>query len=154
MKKIVNSGAAMLLCVATSVMSADMPSSFIGDWRVAGVAVSDNGVQALVDDDPSLMGKRLSFRSPRLTWDQPRVTNDICEGPSFTRLPTKPSAELKPQLRKLGMRQPVAYVLRCGSGKWGPESDMTVYLGAAGAIIMPWYDGGVLKLVQVNDPRD
>ncbi|GAB5339644.1 hypothetical protein GIW50_08550 [Pseudomonas syringae] len=154
MKKTFNSGVALLLSVATSVMAADAPSNFIGNWRVAGVAVSANGVQALGDNDPSLMGKRLTFTPQRLAWDQPTATNDACAEPTLDRLQAMPPAELQPQLRQLGMRHPVAYMLRCGSGTWGPGDQMTVYLGAAGAVAMPWYDGGVLKLVKLPPPKD
>lgn len=148
MMKSLGIGAAVLCAATTPVLAQSGPMGFTGHWRVAGVAVSDTGVQALSDNDPSLMGKRLTFTLQRLAWDRPTSTNDSCVGPIFTRLSRMPSADLQPELRKLGMREPVAYRLRCGSGSWGPGNGMVVYQGAAGAIAMPWYDGGVLKLVR------
>lgn len=148
MKKIMSSGMALLIGIATPAMAANVSSSFQGHWRVAAVAVSEAGVQAMGDNDPSLMGKRLTFSPQRLAWDQPTITNDVCVGPTFTRLPIMPPADLRAQLHKLGMRKPVAYAVRCRSGNWGPDGRTTVFLGAAGAVAMPWYDGGLLKLVR------
>ncbi|WP_237481391.1 hypothetical protein [Lichenibacterium dinghuense] len=139
---------AMLFAVAVPAIGADGSTAFTGHWQVAGVAVPDAGIQALTNNDPSLMGKRLTFTPQRLNWDQPTSTNDVCMGPTFTRLSTRPPVDLLPQLRKLGMRQPVAYTLRCRSGSWGPGDQTNVYLGAAGSIAMPWYDNGVLRLIR------
>lgn len=123
-------------------------NAFAGTWRVAGVAVPDAGVQALSDNDPSLMGKRLTFTPARLAWNQPPATGDVCTGPKFERTGTPPPPALRPQLRKLGMRAPVGYALHCRSGSWGPETVPLLYVGEAGAVAMPWYDGGMLKLVR------
>ncbi|TXC72754.1 hypothetical protein FSB78_04655 [Sphingomonas ginsenosidivorax] len=123
-------------------------AAFAGHWRVAGVAVSDTGVQALADNDPSLMGKRLTFSQARLAWDQPPATRDACVSPSFRRLATPAPAGLRPQLRKLGLPRPTAFAIRCRSGSWGPGDRPVVYRGAGGVLAMPWYDGGVLKLVR------
>ncbi|MGW5959072.1 hypothetical protein [Methylorubrum thiocyanatum] len=143
-----------LLPVAAAMVSGMVPamagnpiSDFTSHWRVARVAVPDNGVQALVDDDPSLMGKRLTFTSTRLAWDRTPSTGDVCTGPSFEPLERVPP-DVQPELRKLGMRRPVAYAVRCQSGTWGPGRDHVIYRGAAGALAIPWYDGAVLMLVR------
>ncbi|MFC6792163.1 hypothetical protein ACFQE0_22835 [Methylobacterium komagatae] len=128
-------------------MAGDPISAFTGHWRVAKVAVPDIGVQALADNDPSLMGKRLTFTSTRLAWDRTPSTGDVCEAPDFQPLERLPP-DVQPELRKLGMRQPVAYAVHCQSGMWGPGRDPVIYRGAAGALALPWYDNAVMMLVR------
>lgn len=140
----------MLVVMTTGMLSAmagEPISAFTGHWRVARVAVSDVGVQALGNDDPSLMGKRLTFTPARLAWDSTPSTSDVCTGPSFQPLDQSPP-DVLPELRKLGMRQPVAYAVHCQTGAWGPGRDPIIYRGAAGALALPWYDGVVLMLVR------
>ncbi len=128
-------------------MAGEPVSAFTGYWRVARVAVPDAGVQALADDDPSLMGKRLTFTSMRLAWDRAPMTGDVCTGPSFEPLERLPP-DLQPGFRKLGMRRPVAYAVHCQSGTWGPGRDPIIYRGAAGALALPWYDNAMMMLVR------
>jgi hypothetical protein len=123
-------------------------SAFAGHWRVAGVAVSDYGVQALADNDPSLMGKRLTVSPAGLAWKRTPSTKDFCANPRFTRIRTAAPAELRPQLRKLGLPRPTAFAIHCASGSWGPDTRPVLYRGADDALAMPWYDGGVLKLTR------
>lgn len=123
-------------------------AAFAGHWRVAGVAVADDGVQALTDNDPSLVGKRLTFSPDRLAWDQPPATRDTCLRPTFRRLATSAPRALGPQLRKLGLPRPTPFAIRCQSGSWGPGATPVVFRGAGGTLALPWYDGGVLKLVR------
>ena len=144
---------AMLVVMAagtSSAMDGDSMSAFTGHWRVASVAVPEVGVQALGDDDPSLMGKRLTFTSARLAWDRTPSTGDVCTVPDFQPLERLP-ADVQPELRKLGMRQPVGYVVHCRTGTWGPGRNPVIYRGAAGALALPWYDGAMMMLVR--DPR-
>ncbi|MFK5595891.1 hypothetical protein ACFZ8E_02625 [Methylobacterium sp. HMF5984] len=141
---------ATLIAMAAAMppaMADESMSAITGHWHVAKVAVPDSGVQALVDNDPSLMGKRLTFTSAQLVWNQMPSTGDVCTSPSFEQL-DQLSQDVRPELRKLGMRQPVAYTLHCRSGGWGPSREPTIYQGAAGALALPWYDGTMLMLVR------
>lgn len=122
--------------------------AFAGHWQVTGVAVSDDGVQALSDNDPSLMGKKLAFSRLRLAWDQQTVTHDSCLNPRITRLATSAPAVLRSQLRKLGLPRPTSFSIRCLSGSWGPGGSAMIFRGAGGVLAMPWYDGGLLKLTR------
>lgn len=126
----------------------DETIAFTGQWRVTGVAVSDNGVQALDENDPSLMGKQLTITRARLVWDQPTATRDSCLNPRFVRLRTPAPMALRPQLRKLGLPRPTSFSIRCGSGSWGPGGNALVFRGAGGVLAMPWYDGGLLRLAR------
>lgn len=132
---------------ATAQSGADV-TAFAGHWQVAGVAVDDEGVQALSDNDPSLMGKRLTFSRTRLAWDQPQATHDACSNPQFVRVDKPAPAELRVQLRKLGMPRPTTFAIKCRSGSWGPGDNPVVFRGAGGVLALPWYDGGMLKLVR------
>ena len=144
--------AAVILATAGScipVVAAPGPlHGLAGHWRVIGVAVSNSGAQALADNDPSLMGRGLSFTPAGLGWDQPTPTKDSCLSPRFERLDRVPPVELEPQLRKLGMPRPTFYAVRCRAGSWGPDTNATLFLGRGGVIAMPWYDGGLLKLTR------
>ena len=132
---------------ATAQSGADV-TRFAGHWQVAGVAVDDEGVQALSDNDPSLMGKRLTFSRTRLAWDQPQATHDACSNPQFVRVNKPAPAELRVQLRKLGMPRPTTFAIKCRSGSWGPGDNPVVFRGAGGVLALTWYDGGMLKLVR------
>ncbi len=126
-------------------------SALYGSWHVAGVAVSDSGVQALGDDDPSFMGRRLSFSHDQLAWKASTdSTEDVCKGPVFHELPAMTGAELEPQLHKLGIEKAVRYSVECKSGSWGPFDKETpaFFLAQDGALALSWYDGGLLKLVR------
>lgn len=139
--------AASLATVAVA-QPMDATTAFAGHWRVKGVAVSDNGVQALSDNDPSLMGRGLTFSRARLAWDRPSTTHDNCLNPRFTRLRTPAPAALRSQLHKLGLPRPTPFLIRCQSGSWGPGDSAMIFRGAGGALAMPWYDGGLLKLAR------
>lgn len=140
------------LAASCAAVSTAQPTNgkmaFAGHWRVTGVAVSDDGVQALSDNDPSIMSKKLTFSSARLAWDQPTVTHDSCLNPRFTRLGTPAPAKLRTQLRKLGLPRPTSFSIRCQSGSWGPGDSAMIFRGAGGVLALPWYDGGLLKLAR------
>lgn len=126
-------------------------SALYGSWHVAGVAVSDSGVQALGDDDPSFMGRRLNFNHDQLAWKASTdSTEDVCKGPVFHKLPAMTGAELEPQLHKLGIEKAVRYSVECTSGSWGPFDKETpaFFLAQDGSLALSWYDGGLLKLVR------
>ncbi|RMV69762.1 hypothetical protein ALP06_04765 [Pseudomonas coronafaciens pv. atropurpurea] len=126
-------------------------NALYGSWHVAGVAVSDSGVQALETDDPSLMGRRLSFSHDQLAWKAPTdSTEDVCRGPVFHKLPAMSGAELEPQLHKLGIEKAVLYGVECKSGSWGPFDKETpvFFMAQDGSLALSWYDGGMLKLVR------
>ncbi|KPW15617.1 hypothetical protein ACKUFS_02770 [Pseudomonas cannabina] len=141
-------------CAATmNTQKHDQPgeSAFYGNWRVAGVAVSDSGVQALEDNDPGFVGRRLSFNHDQLAWKtSASSTDDVCKGPVFHKLPAMTEAELEPQLHKLGMRKAERYGVECKSGRWGPfdKETPTFFLAKDGSLALSWYDGGLLKLVR------
>lgn len=126
-------------------------SAFYGHWRVTGVAVSDSGIQALVDNDPSLMSRGLSFTHESLAWDaSANAAEDTCTGPVFKKLAALPGAEQQPQLHKLGIRKAVPYDVHCQSGSWGPVDGESpaFFLAPDGSLALLWYDGGMLKLVK------
>lgn len=126
----------------------DQMKAFAGHWRVTGVAVSDDGVQALSANDPSLIGKGLTVSNARLAWDRPTATHDSCLNPRFTRLGTSAPAALRSQLRELGLPRPTSFSIRCQSGSWGPGDSAMIFRGSGGVLAMPWYDGGLLKLAR------
>ncbi|MBA1189347.1 hypothetical protein G7Z99_09855 [Pseudomonas entomophila] len=130
--------------------AAQLISTFQGDWKVTGVAVSDTGVQALQDDDPTLMGKQASFTPEALTWVPADSAEDACKQPTFRKLTVAPDADVQARLDKLGLSRATPYSVRCGSGNWGPmgEEDPAFFVGADGALGLPWYDGGLLKLTR------
>ncbi|WP_407316034.1 hypothetical protein [Pseudomonas sp. nanlin1] len=125
-------------------------SPFYGRWQVAGVAVSNSGIQALTDNDPSLMGQRLSVSEALLAWEQPVVTGDTCSKPRFIQTAALPSLEQQERLAKLGMQPAIAYAVACQSGDWGPEGQgsPTFFLTSRGELGLSWYDGGMLKLTR------
>ncbi|MCJ2139025.1 hypothetical protein [Methylobacterium sp. E-066] len=146
--RLLPSAAAVVLGMGiVPAIAGDPISAFTGHWRVARVAVSDIGVQALGNDDPSLLGKRLTLTSTRLARNRTPSTGDVSEGPDFQPLERLPP-DVQPELRKLGMRQPVAYAVHCQTGTWGPGRDTVIYRGTAGALDLPWYDGAVMMLVR------
>lgn len=126
-------------------------SFFYGKWRVAGVAVSDEGVQALEDNDPGLMGRRVDFTHDLLAWNSSlNTTEDTCRGPVLKPLPTASTDEEQSQLQKLGIHNSMPYGVHCNSGNWGliDELSPTFFLAPDGSLALFWYDGGMLKLVR------
>lgn len=122
-----------------------------GSWHVAGVAVSDSGVQALETDDPTLMGKPLNFNHDQLAWKaSASSTEDVCSRPVFHKLAATTEAESMLQLRKLGMEKAIPYGVECKSGSWGPldETSPTFFIAPDGSLALSWYDGGMLKLLR------
>ncbi|MDO7904667.1 hypothetical protein ACE1YR_22165 [Pseudomonas sp. K1(2024)] len=126
--------------------------SFDGHWSVAGVAVSDDGVQALVDNDPSLMNRTLTFSPELLKWDAQDGPDDACKDPSINALSSTPAANKLALLDKLGMSDTTAYSVRCETGSWGPVkgAGQIFYTTAAGDVALVWYDGALLKLKPVR----
>ncbi|MBJ9978395.1 hypothetical protein IAE35_23680 [Pseudomonas sp. S75] len=122
--------------------------SFDGRWTVAGVAVSDDGVQALVDDDPSLMNKTLTFSPESLKWDSEGGNSDTCSQPVINALTANPNEENSALLEKLGMHDTTSYSVHCETGSWGPVmgANPTFYTTQSGDLALVWYDGGLLKL--------
>ncbi|AMA46168.1 hypothetical protein ACI2KE_10805 [Pseudomonas monteilii] len=130
--------------------AAQLISTFQGDWKVTKVAVSDSGVQALQDDDPSLMGKHASFTPDALTWVPADSAEDACKQPTFRKLTVAPDQDIQGRLDKLGLSRATPYSVRCASGSWGPmgEEDPAFFVGADGSLGLAWYDGGLLKLTR------
>ncbi|RMT27411.1 hypothetical protein ALP50_05240 [Pseudomonas syringae pv. spinaceae] len=123
-------------------------SALYGSWHVTGVAISGSGVQALADDDPSFMGRHLSFNHDQLAWKASTdLTEDVCKAPIFHKLPAMSGTEPEPQLRKLGIEKAVRYSVECKSGSWGPFDKETpvFFLAKNGSLALSWYDGGLLK---------
>ncbi|WP_342650471.1 hypothetical protein [Pseudomonas sp. REB1044] len=126
--------------------------SFDGRWSVAGVAVSDDGVQALVDNDPSLMNETLTFSAKLLKWDAPQGSGDTCSQPVINTISTAPDEDARALLDKLGLHDTTAYSVHCETGHWGPVqgASPTFYSNAAGDLALVWYDGALLKLNPVR----
>lgn len=130
--------------------AAQLISTFQGDWKVTSVAVSDTGVQALQDNDPTFMGKHASFTPDALAWVPADSAEDACKQPTFRKLTVAPDADVQGRLDKLGLSRATPYSVRCGSGSWGPmgEEDPAFFVGADGTLGLVWYDGGLLKLTR------
>jgi hypothetical protein len=125
-----------------------------GHWQIVGVAVSDTGVQALASDDPSYMGRRLTFTAARLSWDTPKqgATEAPCDRPSITPTPRDNDPDARATVRKIGGPASRAFAVACAAGSWGPAQAPSPTLLAMpdGTVGMWWYDGGLLKLRRVR----
>lgn len=128
--------------LATSAFAADFDySKLLGSWTVDGVAVPDQGVQALVDNDPQYMGAVVEFAPDKIDWTKGTETRPI--DPSIDNCDTTPT--LKPWAPDPDAvdETPIenGFIVTCGDDEWGtivPVDDTTVHLY--------WYDNGVLTL--------
>ncbi|PRH89633.1 hypothetical protein C5L14_03475 [Labrys okinawensis] len=118
-------------------------SSLIGRWKVQGVKVAGNGVQALVNNDPQYMGAVVEFDAGKIIWVQGTKAKPID--------PNTDNCNAAPKLTPADRNDPDAgykvkggYNILCGSQGWGP-----------GAVVLPvqpdvvslyWYDNGILSL--------
>lgn len=151
--------AAVAPCAPVQAQRATSPAaptarSFHGHWQVAGVAVSDVGVQALAKDDPSYMGRRLTFTPDRLSWDRPRpISTEVpCTTPRIMPAANASDAESRAIIRRLGAGATRSYSVACGTGSWGPVAPPAGAMLAFrdGTVGLWWYDGGLLTLRRIG----
>ncbi|WP_417582748.1 hypothetical protein [Pelagibacterium sp.] len=115
-------------------------SSLIGAWTVEGVAVPDDGVQALIEDDPQYMGDVIEFGPDMIEWTAGTDTRPI--DPSIDNCPSGPS--LAPHA-EMPDETPIenGFDIMCDNEEWGtivPVDDQGIQLH--------WYDNGVLTLTR------
>ena len=128
--------------LALPALAADFTySSLAGSWQVDAVAVPDEGVQALVDDDPQYMGAVVQFGANDITWAEGTEARPI--DPAIDNCATAPS--LTPWMADPDDpdQQPIkgGFNVMCGDDVWGtlvPVDDQTVELH--------YLDNGVLTL--------
>jgi hypothetical protein len=107
--------------------------SAVGTWTVTGVRNDPSmTITALVDDDPSYMGAKLSVASSGITWmtgaTNGEGTYDDCAAPRFA-----PSGG--------------AIAVVCAGAPWGPPDAVLKPLGHD-RLELTWYDGGILALTR------
>jgi hypothetical protein len=133
-----------------------------GKWKVVGVAPGD-GVQAMVKDDPTYMGRMIDISADRLAWAEPEAAGgatvgDRCDVPVTQRLTGAAAktydAEFAAQLKALGVTPGDPHGIECDTGNWGPEAagGATLYAQGRDVLALSWYDGIVLKLAR-ETPR-
>ncbi|HTN63557.1 MAG TPA: hypothetical protein VL147_18715 [Devosia sp.] len=133
-----------LASLAVPAFAADFDyTSLAGSWQVDAVTVPDEGVQALVDNDPQYMGAVIAFGASDITWTKGTKTRPV--DPSIDNCATAPS--LTPWVADPDDPDQQAieggYSVMCGDESWGtvvPVDDKTVKLY--------WYDNGVLTLTR------
>lgn len=136
-----------VVLVATAVAAPSFAADFeysrlVGSWKVDGVAVPNEGVQALVDNDPQYMGAVVEFGASQIKWTKgtkakPVDPSDDCAA-SPTLKPWKADPDAADEVPIEG-----GFIVMCGSDEWGtvvPVDEKTVKLY--------WYDNGVLKLAR------
>lgn len=129
-----------------------------GRWTVTGVATG-GGIQALATDDPAYMKRVVDIGRNRLVWVGPSdsiggaTVTDRCDGPLLRPLAGRRATQrvkfYAAALAKLRAATATPYAVQCkGGGTWGPDAlhGANFYAGPGGALIMTWYDGGVLRL--------
>ncbi|MEC3912587.1 hypothetical protein U5A82_19540 [Sphingobium sp. CR2-8] len=132
-------------------------AALAGRWTVAGVAVGENGVQALAKDDPAYMGQMLEIASDHLAWSPGQSASaanlsDRCDDPVTARQTGAAAQDydrqFANQLAALGIHAPQPHAVECDSGQWGPEAagGAILFPAPGGRIAMSWYDGAMLLL--------
>ncbi|QEI05164.1 hypothetical protein FXN63_04420 [Pigmentiphaga aceris] len=126
----------------------------VGNWQVVGVLVAGGPVQALVTNDPTYMGRRLSITPTRISWAaKGSARGESCETPSVQALGSSldnalgdtPPAEMSPALRAAP-----AYTVACQEKDWGPTTGAVLAYPEAGRLALTWYDNAVLLLQPVD----
>lgn len=134
-----------------------------GVWQVYRVDVRDAPVQALVADDPSLLGQRMQIKGGQIVWltaGSHAVEGDACNDAATMRLTGNARnavlATYGAALARLGLPGEPHEIACLGGGHW-PEPDGGALLFASGfhrslpphvldRIIMTWRDNSVLGL--------
>lgn len=116
-------------------------SSLKGSWEVKGVAVPDEGVQALVKDDPQYMGAVVEFSDNAIKWTKGTETKPV--DPAIDDCAADPSVAPWVADPDEPDQTPIegGFNVMCGDDQWGtvvPVDEKTVELY--------WYDNGVLTL--------
>lgn len=123
-------------------------SDLTGSWKVDAVAVPDEGVQALVDNDPQYMGAVIQFGPNDITWTKGTEIRPI--DPSIDNCDTAPSLTPWKADPNDSDQQPIkgGLSVMCGDDAWGtvvPVDDKTVKLH--------YLDNGVLTLTRQKANR-
>lgn len=132
---------------------------FVGKWKITGVYVKPDGVQAFVQNDKTIVGSIFTVAVTEIKWATLASTDftsdDVCKQPSAGQVPPiveraqgsaltaalkffAVSPKLRGQLHRFG----------CASGgTWGPgeASAATLFIPVGGrAMVLKWYDGVIL----------
>ncbi|USW03716.1 hypothetical protein ACTACV_27335 [Pseudomonas syringae] len=127
-------------------------SQLEGRWEVISATVGNGRIQSLSNDDPSLMGKRLSITATRLFWDHVQNATDApCEKPSIKPTRRDNDADARATVRKAGGPALSAFSVACESGSWGPNKapSPTILAMPDGSIAIWWFDNGLLRLRRI-----
>jgi len=118
-------------------------SSLKGIWKVTAVAVPNEGVQALVENDPQYMGAIVEFGTNNITWTKGTKTKPI--DPSSDNCVATPTLRSWVADPDFPNEAPVkgGFTVMCADSEWGtvlPENKKTMKLY--------WYDNGILTLTK------
>ena len=123
-----------------------------GRWRIIGVAVPRDGVQALATNDPNYVGQRLTFTHARLSWDTPNPSygGTPCVAPAIR--PVRPGRGGDERIAKIRGQIVGAFAVGCKGGAWGPAAPPAPEIMALrdGTIALWWFDGALLTLRRVG----
>lgn len=142
MKSHIVSLALGIASLALPALAADFNySSLTGSWQVSAVAVPNEGVQTLVENDPQYMGAVIEFRPNDITWTKGTKTRPI--DPSIDNCTTAPSLTPWKADPNDADQQPIrgGFSVMCLDDVWGtivPVDHKTVKLH--------YLDNGVLTL--------
>jgi hypothetical protein len=132
---------------------------FAGNWKVARVHVSPQGVQAFVEDDKAIVGSIFAVTASEIKWTNKAssgfTSDDVCKQPSADPQPAivekeeggALTAALKPFAVSPSARGPIHRFGCVGGGTWGPgESGAASLFIPVGThqMILQWYDGATL----------
>lgn len=166
MKKQVIAGAALVAAMFTTLAapawSQATPSpvdlgQLAGTWQVVGVQVSGGPVQALVTDDPTYMGRRLTISPVRIAWaSKGGARGESCDTPAVQELGGNLGDALgdaPPKDMSAAMRAAPAYAVACREKDWGPTGGAILARPQEGQLVLTWYDNAVLVLQPVAAVR-
>jgi hypothetical protein len=126
----------------------------VGTWQVVGVQVAGGPIQALVNDDPTYMGRRLTISASRIAWAaKGSARGESCDTPSVQALGSSLDNALgdtPPQDMAAALRATPAYTVACQEKDWGPSSGAVLAYPAEGELVLSWYDNAVLRLQPVK----
>ena len=117
----------------------------VGKWRVDAVRVPNDGVQALVTNDPQYIGAVVQFTLTRITWLKGTPTRPI--DPRIDNCDQIPTVSPEPAT---GRRRQPGLVIACGVEGWGPSPGALVRPVTGSRIEIAWFDNGVLTLSRVH----
>lgn len=129
-------------------------AQIVGAWQVVGVQVAGGPIQALVANDPSYLGRRLSISPTRFAW-APRgsARGESCDTPSVQALGSSLDNALgdePPREMSAALRSAPAFTVACQEKDWGPTSGAVLAYPGEGQLVLTWYDNAVLLLAPVK----